>query len=32
MERKEYKESHYYYECPGCHYAVGKPKEAEENG
>lgn len=32
MERKEAPNNVYYYECPSCHYDVGKPKEAEENG
>ena len=32
MERKEAPNNVYYYECPICHYDVGKPKEAEENG
>ena len=32
MERKEMKPGVYFYECEKCHYEVGKPKEADNNG
>lgn len=28
MEYKRYTDNYYYYECPYCHYAIGKPENS----
>lgn len=32
MERKALMVNSYYYECPNCHYTIGKPTEVKEDG
>ena len=31
MQRKEAAPSIYYYECPNCHYDIGKPAKEDSN-
>lgn len=30
MERKKAKSNEFYYECPNCHYSIGKKDEQKE--